>query len=79
MPNLLLLAREEGDADLRAKVEHIVQQGMELPGVEIAYVKGLSGRGPSPGWSSVAMWMIRSPSYEQNKISGLSMHIKTFI
>ena len=30
MPNLLLLAREEGDVDLRAKVEHIVQQGMEL-------------------------------------------------
>ena len=49
MAKLSLLAREEGDADLRAKVEHIVQQGMELPGVEIFDVKRLSSRGSSPG------------------------------
>ena len=49
MANMPLLAREEGDTDLWAKVEHIVQQGMELPGVEIVDVKRLSGRGSSPG------------------------------
>ena len=49
MANLPKLAREETTAQLREAVEKLVQEAMELPGIEVVDVTRRVGHGSSPG------------------------------
>ena len=49
LANLPKLAREETTTQLREAVEKLVQEAMELPGIEVVYVTRRVGHGSSPG------------------------------
>lgn len=62
LSNLPILGRNETDDLLLAKVEDIVQTGLELPGIEVVNCKRLSGRERAPG-----LVIIEFPDLESKK------------